>query len=435
MKLNIVKLLIGLSCLLVISLSNAATYTYDDSGRLTSVAFDSGPPQIYGYDAAGNILSVTTPLPPGAPTEVSATAGNTQAVVSFTVPANTGGSGITGYTATCNPGGVTATNTTSPITVTSLINGIAYTCSVTAANIAGTGLASSGSNSVTPFDPAATFTVSASAGANGSISPASQTVSSGNTATLTITPDAGYSASASGCSGSMNGTTYTTGVIKADCTVSVTFNPLIQGNLVVGWNLLGNSVNAPMTVATVFGNQADVSTVWKWETNGTIAGISYPAWAFYTPQLPDGGRAYAAAKGYDFLTTVNAGEGFWVNAKTDFMINLQAGTTILSSTFSDQPNSQNDALPKGWSLISVGDFPTPRSFANTIALTQPDPVAATSIITLWAWDSVSMNWYFYAPSLDNAGTLTGYITGKNYLDFTKNGKTLDRSTGFWVNHP
>ena len=101
MKLNIAKLLIGLSGLLASSLPNAATYTYDDSGRSTSFAFDSGPPQIYGYDAAGNLLSMTTPSPPGAPTVVSAAAGNAQAAVSFAAPANTGSSGITGYTTTC----------------------------------------------------------------------------------------------------------------------------------------------------------------------------------------------------------------------------------------------------------------------------------------------------------------------------------------------
>ncbi|TAN36673.1 hypothetical protein EPN27_01500, partial [Patescibacteria group bacterium] len=45
------------------------------------------------------------------------------------------------------------------------------------------------------------YTVSASAGAGGTISPASRTISYGNTTTFTVTPNAGYTASASGCGG------------------------------------------------------------------------------------------------------------------------------------------------------------------------------------------------------------------------------------------
>ena len=78
-----------------------------------------------------------------------------------------------------------------------------------------------------------------------------------------------------------------------------------------GWNLLGNSVGAPITVATTFNDASKVLTVWKW-----VATTSN--WAFYTPSQEDGGKAYAAGKGYDFLTTINAGEGFWINAKIPF---------------------------------------------------------------------------------------------------------------------
>jgi len=208
-------------------------------------------------------------------------------------------------------------------------------------------------------------------------------------------------------------------------------------NFVTGWNLVGNSVNAPLTVATAFSSTTNVSTVWKWEPTGTNTSISYPAWAFYAPSLSTTALAtYAASKGYDVLTTINAGEGFWVNAKAAFTASLPSGTAIASSAFADQSTGAN-SLPQGWSLIATGDNPTPRSFVNTIALTQPlsPAVAATSISTLWAWDSVNTNWYFYAPSLDNSSGLANYITTKSYEDFTAKSKTLDATTGFWVNHP
>jgi hypothetical protein len=87
---------------------------------------------------------------PSAPTGVSAGIGNAQSVVSFTAPTNTGGHTITGYAVTSSPEGITATGTSSPITITGLTNGTAYTFTVTANNDSGTGATSSPSNSVTP---------------------------------------------------------------------------------------------------------------------------------------------------------------------------------------------------------------------------------------------------------------------------------------------
>ena len=101
--------------------------------------------------AYGNQISFTSATTiPGAPTIGTTSAGNAQAVVTFTAPVSNGGSAITGYTVTSSPGGITAIGTASPITVTGLTNGTAYTFTVTATNAIGTGVASSASNSVTP---------------------------------------------------------------------------------------------------------------------------------------------------------------------------------------------------------------------------------------------------------------------------------------------
>lgn len=87
---------------------------------------------------------------PGTPTIGTANAENAQATVVFTPPAFTGGSAITGYTVTANPGGATATGGASPVTLTGLTNGTTYTFTVTATNAAGTGAPSAASNAVTP---------------------------------------------------------------------------------------------------------------------------------------------------------------------------------------------------------------------------------------------------------------------------------------------
>jgi hypothetical protein len=106
------------------------------------------------------------PTVPGAPTGVSATAGNGQATVGWTAPAN-GGSPITSYTVTPYIGSTaqaTTTATGTSATVTGLTNGTAYTFTVTATNSVGTGAASTASNAVTPTNaPAPAFVQQVSA--------------------------------------------------------------------------------------------------------------------------------------------------------------------------------------------------------------------------------------------------------------------------------
>ncbi|MGA2403545.1 MAG: fibronectin type III domain-containing protein [Syntrophobacteraceae bacterium] len=100
-----------------------------------------------GGTGVGSPVELLMPDPPG---DVTATAGNGQATVSFTPPKSDGGSPITYYTVRSRAGGITVKSAKSPIVVKGLTNGTAYTFTVTASNSVGTGLHSSPSNSVTP---------------------------------------------------------------------------------------------------------------------------------------------------------------------------------------------------------------------------------------------------------------------------------------------
>jgi hypothetical protein len=99
--------------------------------------------------------------------------------------------------------------------------------------------------------PPVTYTVTPSAGPNGSIAPNTpQTVNEGNTTSFTITPDAQYRiADVTGCGGQLNGNAYTTAPITADCTVSATFE-IIPTHIVTPTAGANGSIapNTPQTV-------------------------------------------------------------------------------------------------------------------------------------------------------------------------------------------
>jgi hypothetical protein len=100
---------------------------------------------------SGFISAFYDPLKnPNAPTIGAATGGDASASVTFTAPTKVGGSAISEYYAISNPERVTVSGVSSPINVTGLTNGTAYTFTVTATNAVGTGAASVASAAVTP---------------------------------------------------------------------------------------------------------------------------------------------------------------------------------------------------------------------------------------------------------------------------------------------
>jgi len=192
-----------------------------------------------------------------------------------------------------------------------------------------------------------------------------------------------------------------------------------------GWNLVGNGVDQSLDVASVFGDSNLFTTVWKW-----IASSS--RWAFYAPSMDSTAlAAYAQNKGYDVLTNINPGDGFWVNAAQQATFNLRNASRVNSERFA---STGNMPLHSGWSLIAVGDSPLVSNFNLALGGTPPSAGSIpVNLTTLWAWDAPVSNWMFFAPSLVNNGTLNNYITTKGYLPFGTN--ALTPSTGFWVNMP
>ena len=125
--------------------------------------------------------------------------------------------------------------------------------------------------------PTVTYTVTASSGSGGSISPRSRTVETGKTAQFTVTADEGYAYRSMGGScpdGSLSGTTYTTGAITANCTVEAQF--------------IADGVNAEYCV----GAPKDVYCNATMQQNGnTTLGGTLDDWAALT-----GGKLYSTVQ-------------------------------------------------------------------------------------------------------------------------------------------
>ena len=136
------------------------------------------------YTDKSSPVAITSTVP-GKPTNVVGTPGNTQASLTWTAPANTGGIALTDYVIqySSNSGSTwttfaDGTSTSTSTTVTGLNNGTTYTFQVAAVNATGTGAYSDPSSPITlagaPFAPTAlssspgdgSLTISFTAGGN-----------------------------------------------------------------------------------------------------------------------------------------------------------------------------------------------------------------------------------------------------------------------------
>jgi uncharacterized protein (TIGR02145 family) len=135
----------------VITISGTPTQAYPFQ-YLFVLSVNCGQP----LEAKGTIV-VTPATAPDAPTGVVATAGDGSASVAFVAPSNDGGSDIWGYRVESNPPFTffpgNGSGPTSPIIVSGLTNGTAYTFTVVAWNDVGPSEPTAPSAAVTPAPP------------------------------------------------------------------------------------------------------------------------------------------------------------------------------------------------------------------------------------------------------------------------------------------
>jgi hypothetical protein len=272
----------------VVGTLNGTGYTF--TVHATNAAGD-GPESL-----PSNRVTPAAPVPPGAPTSVTATAGDAWAAVTWTAPASQGSSAITGYVVTSSPGGLTVTagaDATGTV-VTGLTNGTTFTFTVHATNAAGSGPESSASNAVTPLAPAppgaplgvlayagnaqALVMWTAPAAGSGAITGYTVTSSPGG-----LTTAAGPAATSAVVTGLTNGTPYTfsvratnavgDGPSSSPSNVVIPFMPVPpgapqgvsavggNGKATVTWTAPADPGNSPISSYTVTASPGGVSVL------------------------------------------------------------------------------------------------------------------------------------------------------------------------------
>lgn len=212
-----------------VSIAAGATCTATVTFAPTAVGSASGALSLTlgGATRQVPLSGAGTPAPLATSTQIDASAANADVGESVTLNAMVTGSAVTGTvaftengTAVAGCAAVALTGTTASCTASGLTAGVKqYSATYSGDSVNATSTSSAVSVTV------GSFTVTPSAATGGLINPGSpQTVAFGGIAAFTVVPSSNYRLDTiSGCGGTLSGTTYTTGAITADCTVSATF--------------------------------------------------------------------------------------------------------------------------------------------------------------------------------------------------------------------
>ncbi len=343
-----------------VALSAAAAACYSPTvgnGKLACSATQTCPD---GYQCASNgyCYESGAAVPPDAPTAVVATPGVRSAQVSWSAPASDGGNAITSYTVTAQPGGVTASSTSTSATLNGLSNETSYTFTVVATNAIGTSRASAPSAAITTFGlpgtPTGVVAASAPHGATLDWSPPAQDGG---------TPVTGYLVQAS-----LNGGAYSS-VSPSISGTHAQIGGLESGGsytfVVAAVNAVGAGVYSSPSAAIVLENVPALpvisapSQVTAGDT-GLVASVtansgeSY-AWTISGGEITGGGAAGVIAGGLDSITfnvTAAAGGTLSLTCTATNAIGSSAAATFSAAIFAApaQPTVSLSAA-----LVTVGD--------------------------------------------------------------------------------
>lgn len=304
----------GLSTPIVLNFSNSSTpqtftITPTVAGTVTLT-----PSNSVGLNNPSSITYTANAVVPNAPTIGTATPANAQATVSFSAPAFDGGATITSYRVISTPGSFTATGSSSPLTVTGLTNGVAYTFTARATNSAGNSSESSASNSATPYVAATSFTLTGPSSGNVRSASTNFTVTPNNIfdGTITITPSGAGATDLEPIVLTFNHTSAAqTFTITPIASGAITLTPTNSGSLT-------NPSNLTYTANAVIPLAPEAPTA-----SPTDGG----AYVYITAPSNDGGASITS------YTVTSSPGGFTANAITTGSVTIRGLTNGTSYTF------------------------------------------------------------------------------------------------------
>jgi len=164
-------------------------------------------------------------------------------------------------------------------------------------------------------------------------------------------------------------------------------------SLVKGWNLINTPVQPDDSSAETVLNGLDYVSAWKW-VNGK--------WAVLLKDQDT--QEYASSKGFQVLSTINAGEGFWLN------MNSAGSLTITGNA----PSTSNLYFVQGWNLVGL----------KTDAEKNITDIVPDNAISAWKWQNG--NWAVWLP---DSAQLQEYASSKGFDILEK----VSATDGFWIN--
>ena len=180
-----------------------------------------------------------------------------------------------------------------------------------------------------------------------------------------------------------------------------------------GWSLVGNDAGAGVDPNAVFGNattptsiSTNVTTVWTWN-NATST------WNFFAPSMtPSALSTYATSKGYGVLSTIQAGEGFWVNVNgaasggSATSVNLAASPMIVGTWYD---GNTNDSVI---TFFANGDYMQAKSVTTDAGAT------AGIEHSTYTWNSTTGAFAPVCPAAVDTNGLDGFCNGSSATTFT-----------------
>ncbi len=186
---------------------------------------------------------------------------------------------------------------------------------------------------------------------------------------------------------------------QAQTKIYVWVMPTLSQEMDLGpsWNLLALPLKPSVTdLDSLFPGTEGINSIWKW---------SKGKWAVCLPGEADKGASYAASKGFTLLTSIQYGEGFWVNLSSSKKI-MFSGIQYVGNIF----------VAASWNLLGL-KATVPVEVSNLLSGKEAD------ILSVWMWEGGK--WFVYLPGGDTAG----YAQSKGFGVLT----TIDPGRGFWVN--